>query len=140
MKIDLSEALKSLGLPIGLVALFAAVLGLFGMSLEGILHICEGLVGTFALIALVIDILKYVGVVTDGTAGKWSAVFNLVVLVAVTVVFKLYPTFDIGIVDKYLFEFAKVAGVVFAYIIQVLGSKGVHASLTRGLRLPFSYS
>jgi hypothetical protein len=141
MKIDLEITLKALGLPAGLVALFAAVLGLFGMSLDNILKIVEGLVGTFMLISLVINILKWGGVVTDGVAGYVSAIANLIVLVLVAVVFKLYPQFDFNSVDVQIAEFAKIAGLVFAYIIQFVGSKQVHIALTRGLKLPeFSYS
>lgn len=141
MKIDLSETLKTLGLPLGLVTLFAAILSLFGVELDVILLIVEGLAGTFALVALVVDILKWTGVINDGTAGKWSAIANLVVLVTVTVVFKLYPTFDFGGVDAYIAEFAKVAGIVFAYIVQLVGSRQVHLFMVRGLKVhAFSYS
>jgi hypothetical protein len=135
MKIDLAETLKLLGLPISLVALFAAVLGLFGVSLDNILLTVEGLTGTFALIALVVNVLKWAGVVKDGTAGKWSAVGNLVVLVAVTIVFKLYPAFNFGSVDTHIAEFVKVAGIVFAYIIQIVGSKHVHFAMVHGLKI-----
>lgn len=141
MKLDLATILKELGLPIGLVALFAAILGLLGVSLDHILLIVEGLIGTFALVALVIDVLKWAGVISDGNAGKWSALLNLGVLLTVTVVFKLYPDFDFGSVDAQIAEFAKVAGIVFAYIIQIVGSRRVHKAVTRGLRIPaFSHS
>jgi hypothetical protein len=141
MKIDLPETLRQLGLPIGLVALFAAVLCLFGMSLDNILLIVEGLTGTFALIALLVNVLKWAGVVNDGTAGKWSAVGNLIVLVAVTVAFKLYPLFDISGIDAQIAEFVKVAGIVFAYIIQIVGSRHVHFAMVYGLKIrAFSYS
>lgn len=135
MKIDLQETLRALRLPVGLVALYAAVLGLFGVELDTILLIIEGLAGTFTLIALVINILKWAGALNDGTAGKWSAVGNLVVLVAVSVVFKLYPQFDFNSVDAQVAEFAKVAGIVFAYIIQLVGSKQVHKALAYGLNI-----
>jgi hypothetical protein len=141
MKIDLPQTLRELGLPVGLVALFAAILGLFGVELDTILLIVEGLTGTFALVALLVNILKWAGVVNDGTAGKWSAVANLVVLVAVTVMFKLYPQFDLGSVDAQIAEFVRVAGIVFAYIIQIIGSKGVHRALVNGLKIrAFTYS
>lgn len=141
MKIDLQETLRALRLPVGLVALYAAVLGLFGVELDTILLIIEGLAGTFTLIALVINILKWAGALNDGAAGKWSAVGNLVVLVGVSVVFKLYPQFDFTNVDAQIAEFAKVAGIVFAYIIQIVGSRQVHVALTRGLNVRgFSYS
>ena len=110
-------------------------LGLFGVSLDNIIAIAEGLVGTFALITLVINVLKWAGVVNDGAAGKWSAVANLFVLLVVTVVFKLYPDFNFGGVDEMIAEFAKVAGIVFAYIIQIIGSKRVHLAVTRGLNV-----
>jgi hypothetical protein len=141
MRIDLPQTLKELGLPVGLVALFAAILVLFGIELDTILLIVEGLTGTFALVALLINILKWAGVVNDGTAGKWSAAANLVVLIAVTVVFKLYPQLNLGSIDAQIAEFARVAGIVFAYIIQLIGSKGVHRALTNGLNVrAFSYS
>ena len=141
MRIDLQETFKQLGLPIVLVAFFGALLDLFGVSLNNILLMLEGLSGTFALVALAINVLKWAGVVNDGTAGKWSAGANLVVLVLVTVVFKLYPQFDFGSVDQQVAEFAKVAGIVFAYIIQLVGSRQVHYALTRGLKVyAFSFS
>jgi len=135
MKLDLGTIFKELRLPLALVALFAALLGLFGVSVETILTIVEGLVGTFALIALLVNVLKWAGVVNDGTAGKWSAAANLIVIIAVSVVFKLYPTFDFASVDIQIAEFVRVAGVVFAYVIQVVGSKSTHLAMTRGMRL-----
>lgn len=141
MKIDLQETFKQLGLPIVLVAFFGALLNLFGVSMERSLMIIEGLSGTFALVAVVINVLKWAGVVNDGTAGKWSAGANLVVLVLVITVFKLYPQFDFGSVDAQIAEFAKVLGIVFAYIIQLVGSRQVHYALTRGLKVyAFSFS
>jgi hypothetical protein len=141
MKIDLAALLREVGLPIGLVALFAAVLGLFGVELDRIIAIGEGLVGTFALIALLINVLKYVGAIDDGMAGKLSAWLNLALLAAVSVIFKLYPSFDFGSIDQALGEFARVAAIVFAYIVQVVGTKHIHLAMTRGLGLKlFSHS
>jgi len=141
MKVDLKETLKALELPAGLLALFAAVLGIFGVELVTVLLIVEGLVGTFALIALLINVLKWAGVISDGSAGKWSAIANLVVVVAVALVFKLYPTLDFTALDTNVADFVNVAGVVFAYIVQLVGSKGVHVALTNGIGIQaFSHS
>ena len=141
MKIDIKETLKQLGLPVGLLALFAAILSLFGVDLDVVLLIIEGLTGTFALIALLINVLKYVGVISDGSAGRWSAAANLVVVISVAIVFKLYPSFDFGSVDGQIAEFAHVAGIVFAYIIQVIGAQRVHMAMTRGLGITsFSFT
>jgi hypothetical protein len=136
MKIDLATIFKELGLPAGLLLLFTAILGLMGISLDAILTIVEGLVGTFVLIALLINILKWAGVVNDGTAGKWSAAANLVVIVIVTVIYKFYPTFDFAGVDIQIGAFANAAMIIFAYIIQIVGTKSAHLAMTRGLRLP----
>lgn len=135
MKVNLKTIFNELALPAGLVALFAAILGLFGVSLDSILLMVEGLVGTFALISLVINVLKWAGVVDDGTAGKWSAVLNLIVVISVAVVFKLYPQFNFGGVDAQIGEFARVAGIVFAYIIQIVGTRRVHLAVSRGLNV-----
>lgn len=133
MKIDLKVLLNELGLPVGLVALFAAIIGLCGVELDSIMIICEGLFGTSALIALLVNVLKWTGVVNDGTAGKWSAGFNLAVIVLVTVVFKLYPSFDFGNVDAQIAEFVRVAGIICAYIIQIVGTKRFHRTYVYGL-------
>lgn len=141
MKIDLGKTFQELGLPLSLVILFSAVLGLFGVSLDNVLVIVGGLVGTFVLIALLINILKWTGVITDGVSGIVSAIANLAVVVAVAVIYKLYPTFDFVGVDAAVGEFAKVLGLVFAYIVQITGSKSVHLALTRGLKIkPFSFA
>lgn len=141
MKVDLASVLKELGLPVALLALFAAVLGLFGIQLDLILTIVQGLAGTFTLLALLINVLKYAGVITDGTAGKWSATANLLVVIGVAMLFKLYPQFDFAGMDAHLGEFARVAGIVFAYILQLIGTKSVHRALAYGMNIrAFSYS
>ena len=135
MKIDLAATFKQLGLPLGLVALYSAILGMFDIPVDVILTLAGSLFGTFALIALGIDILKWTGLINDGDAGKWSAAANLAVTVVVTIVFRLYPTFDFTGVDAQIGEFARVAGIVFLYVVQVVGTKGFHLAVTRGLNV-----
>ena len=77
MKFDLEHTLKTLGLPVGLVAVFAAVLALLGIDLNIILAIAGSMIGLQALLGLLVDVLKWAGVVADDTAGIWSAAFNL---------------------------------------------------------------
>lgn len=99
MKIDLPEILKRLGLPAGLTLLFAALLNLFGLSLDEIVAVSGNLFGIALLIGLAIDVFKWAGILDEGWAGKVSAVLNLAVLVCIAVVFKLYPSFDFVSVD-----------------------------------------
>jgi cytochrome c oxidase assembly factor CtaG len=97
------------------------------MNLELILTIVAGLVGLPALWSVVIDLLKYFGVVTDGTAGKWSAGFNIVTLIAVAVLVNFFPNFDFAGVDSTLAEVAKFAALIAGYLFQILITNKVHA-------------
>ena len=130
MKIE--SIVKSLGLPAGVVALIAAVLGLLGLSVEQVAAVVGTLAGAQLCVALLVNVLKWAGVVNDGDAGKWSALFNLALFVAIAAQIKLFPAFDVAGIDAQLYEFAKTAGVVFLYITQVVGTKGIHQLLTQG--------
>lgn len=141
MKINLSKLWNALKLPLGALAVFSALLIWFGTPLKDVLKIIEGLAGVAALVSLGLDVLKYTGALPDGYAGKVSAVINLVLILGVASVLKLYPSFDFASVDAAVAEFAKVAGLLFAYIIQVVGSKQIHLAYVHGLGVyDFSHS
>jgi hypothetical protein len=141
MKVDIASALKTLGLPIGLVAVFAAVLTLFGVSLDVVSRIAASMVGLQLLIGLLIDVLKWAGVVTDGTAGRWSAALNLLGVAGVAVALGISPAFDFGTLDARFVVVAQFAGLLFAYVVQVAGTKSAHSLLVEGLGIrAFSHS
>lgn len=123
---DLKKNIKTLGLPLALVAVIVALLAWAGFTLDQLYVVAASLVGLQLFLAFLIDVLKYAGVVNAGTAGKWSAVFNLITLVGVAVYLKFFPTFDIGAADNQLLELAKLFGLVFAYMTQIVGTKAVH--------------
>ena len=125
---DLKEIFRMLGLPLGMVAVIVALLAWAGLTIDELATVAAGLVGLQLLQALVIDVLKYVGVVDVGTSGKWSAAFNLFTLIGVAVYLKLFPTFDIHTIDNQLLEFAKVAAIVFTYVTQIIGTKRFHGA------------
>lgn len=133
MKFDLSKTLETLGWPLGLVAVFSSVLLLFGVQLDTVLAIAYGMVGAQALIALAIDVLKYVGAISDGNAGKWSAVLNLLGLAGIAVGLGLNPGFDFPKLDASLVIIAQFGSLVFGYIIQIAATKHIHKFFTRGL-------
>lgn len=133
MKIDLPVLLKTIGLPVALAAVFGGVLLLFGTTLDQVLAIAGSLVGAALLIALLIDVLKLTGAVNDGTAGKWSAAINLVVLVAIPIVLKLKPEFDFGALDAQLQTLATFGYLVFSYVVQIVSTKELHTAYTYGL-------
>lgn len=122
----LSEILKTLGLPIALTAVFSALLLLFDISLETVERVFLSMLGLQVLIGVLVDFLKYAGVVLEGTSGKWSAAFNLLGLIVVASLSGLYPTFDFLSLDEDLLTFANFAFLVLGMITQSSGSKSVH--------------
>lgn len=133
MKIDLDAIWKELRLPIGLTLLFASILGLLGLSLDQIVNLAGSLVGLAAAIGLLLDVLKWAGVLNAGWAGKVSAIINLAVLIGIAALLKFYPTFDFASADVQFAEFAKTFSVVFAYIVQLVSAKSFHNFLVRGV-------
>lgn len=122
----LEDILKTLGLPLALVGVIVAFLAWVGLTLDELYVVAASLIGLQLFLSFLIDVLKYVGVVNEGTSGYWSAGFNLVTLIGVAFWLKLFPTFDIHAVDSQLLELAKVLSLVFAYITQIIGTKAVH--------------
>ena len=112
------------------------------MTLENILAILTALVGWPALVALVIDVLKFAGVVDDGTAGKWNLGLNLLGFIAVTIATGFYPDFDIPGFDAKLLEYVKIAAYVVMVVIQIVGTRVAHALYikTETGKKYFSYS
>ena len=93
------------------------------------------LVGLAALIAMLINIGKVVGLVKDGDAGSWSAGLNLAALV-VLVVLKLFrPDLELEKVDVELGALAQILGLVLSLLSQVKVSLNVHGFLS-GLDIP----
>jgi len=141
MKIDLGKSFVTLGLPVALVAVVVAVLALFGLSLDAILQVASTLIGLQFLLALTINILKFVGALSDGWAGVLSSIANILTIIGIAVWMKFYPSFDLAAADAQLYEFGKVAALVFAYIVQLIGTKSQHGFLTDGLGIKaFSFS
>ncbi len=133
MKFDLENALKTLGWPLGLTAVFSSVLLLFGVQLDVVLTIAGSMLGAQALISLLIDVLKYVGVIGDGNAGTWSAGLNLLGLAGIAVALGLNPAFNFPKLDAQLVIIAQFGTLLFGYVVQMAGTYNVHKFVTRGL-------
>lgn len=109
------------------------------MNLDLALTLLAGLVGLPALWSVVIDLLKYIGLVTDGNAGKWNAGFSIVSLVVVLVAVNFFPQVDLGGIDAMLVAIAKIASIMIGFITQVWVAKGTHAITSRVIPA-FSFS
>jgi hypothetical protein len=134
MKVE--DIFKTMGIPLALVAVIVALLAWAGLTLDQLYIVAASLVGLQLMISVLIDVLKYAGVVNDGTSGKWSAGFNLLTLIGVAIWLKLFPTFDIYAVDAQLLSLAKILIMIIAYITQMVGTKAVHKVSARLVAIP----
>lgn len=90
---------------------------------ENVLVEFATLAGFAALVTVIVNVLKFFGVVKDGTADKWVAGFNLVGFIALYVVRHIIPDFNPIPIDSTMGEIALVGGYVLSYVTMLLGSK-----------------
>ena len=136
---SLKNIFRTLGLPLGLVAVIVAVLAWMGTPIEKIEVAAASLVGLQLCVSFLIDVLKYAGVVNDGTSGKWSAAINLITIIALAIYLKWFPYVDVYAVDSQLLQITKLLIPIFAYITQMLGTKAVHQVAVKA-RLTYSFA
>ena len=104
--------------------------------LTDIMLIIGGLAGLGGFISILVNLLKQLNVVKDGTADQWFQGINLVVFVAVTIVYMLNVPVDWGRIDGWLAILSTVMGLV----IQTLGGKLPYTALKGAPVIGFSYS
>ena len=104
--------------------------------LEDILRLLAGLAGLGGLISVLVNLLKAIGVIKDGTSERWVQGFNLVAFIAVAVVYFMKVQVDWAQIDGWLGVLATFIG----FVVQLFGSKVTYA-VTRGAPvIGFSYS
>ena len=103
---------------------------------ENILGLLAGLAGLGGFISILVNVLKLLGIVKDGTSEIWVQGFNFVAFVAVAVIYFLQVPVDWGQIDGILV----FATTVLGFVVQMFGSKLTY-SATRGLPvIGFSFS
>ena len=104
--------------------------------LEDILSLLAGLAGLGGLISVLVNLLKAIGLVKDGTSEQWVQGFNLVAFIAVAVVYFMKVQVDWAQIDGWL----EVLATFIGFVVQLFGSKVTYA-VTRGAPvIGFSYS
>lgn len=104
--------------------------------LEDILRLLAGLAGLGGLISVLVNLLKAIGLVKDGTSEQWVQGFNLVAFIAVAVVYFMKVQVDWAQIDGWL----EVLATFIGFVVQLFGSKVTYA-VTRGAPvIGFSYS
>ena len=141
MQIKLEELLKALRVPVSIAAVITAVAALFGVPLENAFQLFGLLLGMPFLISLIIDVLKQLKIVDDGTAAKWSAGLNLLAIAGLAIAMKFYPDFDYVSIDAYIYQLGQAIAVIVMFILQVVSTAKAHRAYVRGLGIRrFSYS
>lgn len=87
--------------------------------LDDILLLIAGLAGLGGFISVLVNLLKLVGIVKDGTSEKWFQILNLLAFVGVMVVYLLQIQMDWGKLDDWLILLSALIG----YVVQILGGQ-----------------
>ena len=98
-------------------------------TLQQIIALWLSLAGVGAFFALLINIGKTTGVVKDGQAQTWSAVLNLVGIVAVFVLKLVKPDLDWAFVDSQAQTLAEIGTLAFGFVLQLLAAKTTHIAV-----------
>ena len=93
------------------------------------------LVGLAAFLAGVVNLLKLLGIVQDGSSATWSAALNLVGFVLFVALKIFSPDIDVLGLDGMLKTVAEVLVLLLSLFGQVFFSRLVHAHVLRGVWL-----
>lgn len=93
------------------------------------------LVGVSKLIAAVINLLKTIGVVKDGTSAKWAAALNLLAFIVLVLLGVFKPALTMELLDGYAGQIAAILLFVLGFISQIVGSQSAHVALSNA-RVP----
>jgi len=97
------------------------------MEIPQLLQVLLSLGGFGALIGLIINVLKTVGVVKDGQATNWATGLNLVLLIALFV--GKVVGFDVAGLDGIASQVADTGIVILQLIVMIGGSRLFHNTL-----------
>jgi hypothetical protein len=88
------------------------------------------LIGVSKLIAALINLLKTIGVVKDGTSAKWAAALNLLAFIALVLLGVFRPDLTTELLDGYAGQIAAILLFVLGFISQIVGSQSAHEALS----------
>jgi hypothetical protein len=91
-----------------------------------------GLVGVAGVITVLVNLLKLLGWVADGTSDTWIAVLNLVAFVILAAIKVFNPQITTAILDEQAARLATLGVFALGYLTQIIGSKQIY-KLIRGL-------
>lgn len=96
------------------------------MEFQSIVSTYIAMAGVAALLAIVINILKTVGIVKDGEAPVWNVALNIVGLAALFGLKIFRPDIELEGLDQQAAALANTMTVVFTYLTQIGVTKLAH--------------
>lgn len=87
------------------------------------------LLGVSALIAALVNLLKVIKVVKDGTSAQWAAALNLAAFIALVAFGVFRADLAMDILDGYAGQIAMIILFILGFITQMTGSKPAHDQL-----------
>lgn len=109
-------------------------------SLTQLLEGFVALAGVAALMAVLINAGKAIGLVKDGFAPTWSLLLNLIAFVAFVLTRIFVPELDIAGADATAAELANILTAILAFVAQLGVSKGANAIVRGQPVVGFSHS
>ena len=104
------------------------------LTVQSLLGIGTALIGVPALVAVIINVLKFFDIVKDGDAKKWMLLLSIAATYALQA-WKIFdPSANIDIADESLANIAKLLGWVFTVAIDMKVGPAFHDAI-RGIPL-----
>lgn len=107
-------------------------------ALDIILKIAMGfgsLAGVSALVSVLVQLGKILGLVKDGTANQWTSGFNLIAFIGLVYFGVFQPSIALDVLDGYAAQIAQIALFVLGFIVQMTVSKPTYDAL-KSARVP----
>jgi hypothetical protein len=90
------------------------------------------LLGVAALVAVLVNTLKVVGVIKDGTAAYWASGLGLAAFVTVAVLGIFRPDLSLVFLDQAALKIATVLTFILGFITQIAAAPLFHRALSAG--------
>jgi len=94
------------------------------------------LAGVAALVAVLVQLGKFIGLIKDDTAHKWAAGLNLVAFIVFAVFGIFNPNIVYEVLDGYAAQIAAVALFVLGFLTQMTTSKPFYTYF-KNARVPY---
>ena len=103
------------------------------MTLASLLLVFASLVGYPAAVALVVNVLKFLGVVKDGQSDNWVTGLNVAGLAILFGLKVFAPGFDVLVGDATLARIVEALQILLGLWIQLGVSKATHQKVLKGV-------